>query len=178
MTLTQIKLQLEEKMVEVLVALEKKLNRTLPIPLLELKQLGRVAGRANSNTNTIHINPDYCLNGHWNEMRDTTLPHEVAHIIADFIYVNDYRDKGVMVEHRPHGVLWRYVMGLIGLPPVRCHNMDTTTVTKIRPRPFKYVCGCSTHMVGAIKHGRAQRGVYRSFRCKKCKKEVMFAGVS
>src|SRR6266404_7376052 len=176
MTLTEVKSQLEEKMVEVLIALEKQLNRTLPVPLLELKKLGRCAGRANSNTNTIQMNPDFCLNGHWSQMRDVTLPHEVAHIVADFIYVNDYRNKGANLENRPHGVLWRHVMGLLGLPPERCHNMDTTEVSHTRPKPFKYVCECSTHMVGAIKHGRAQRGEYRSWKCRKCGGQLRFIG--
>lgn len=177
MTLTEIQSQLEEKMVETLISLEQKLNRTLPIPTIQLKKLGRVAGRANSATNTLTINPDYCFNGHWVEMRDVTLPHEVAHLVADLIYLKDYVQRGITFTNRPHGQLWKNVMVLLGLPPERCHHMDTTSVSKTRPKPYEYECGCMTHMVGLTKHRRAQTGEYLSFRCRKCKKPLKYVGL-
>jgi SprT protein len=50
---------------------------------------------------------------------DTTLPHEVAHLMANQLY-------GVKIS--PHGQEWKSVMvDVFGLQPGRCQQIDTST---------------------------------------------------
>lgn len=169
---------LEQKMLVVLVEYETKLNRSLPIPKLELGHLGRCAGRANFARNIIEINVDFCNNGNFDYIRDVTLPHEVAHIVTEFIHFKDYRSKGINVSNPPHGPLWKQMMRLIGLPPNRCHSLSVSNVkTRTVVRPYVYKCNCNVHYLTELKHKRFQSGHYTMCRCRICKQTLVFVGV-
>jgi len=174
--LVEIRHALETKILDVLLTLQTKTNHTFDIPKLEFKQLGRRAGIANRLEYTVTINPDFCLNGHWQQMLDQTLPHEVAHLIAPKLY-NPYlhgfdRNKGW-----GHGRAWKYTMRLLGLQPDRCHDMSTEGV-KVRNvrRPYIYSCGCpdKEFAITARMHNRMQSGRWK--RCLRCRVRLLYRG--
>jgi SprT protein len=130
----------------------KNPNTHIPSPELKFRQMGQTAGLCNFNftnkTGFLTINPDYFTN-HREEMLKTTIPHEVAHYVADFLFGRTAHG---------HGHFWRLVMSWLELPPDRCHQFSLEGV-KCREvsRPYKYTCGCDTpHMFTAHSHKKVQ----------------------
>lgn len=76
---------------------------------------GRVAAYAYSWQNRICINPVLFLENR-EDFLDQTIPHEVAHIVADKYYKKDCA----------HGNHWKLMMAKIGKPADRCHQYDTS----------------------------------------------------
>jgi predicted SprT family Zn-dependent metalloprotease len=144
--------------------------------------MGRTAGRANwmwltngfvanlkgtemdVNTAEITINPDYCQNGHWEDILNNTLPHEYAHILAGFIYGRTLGDG--------HGHGWRVCMNVLGLPAKRCHKYSMEGVkTKVHVK-WEYKCNCRTHYVGKKVHEKIQYGA--PYYCKSCRARIVY----
>ncbi|MBI2571294.1 MAG: SprT-like domain-containing protein [Candidatus Schekmanbacteria bacterium] len=70
-----------------------------------------------------------------------TLAHEVCHLVAG------------PVER--HGVRWQDLMAALGLPPARCHTLDTTLL-KVRRRCWRWICrACGRSMIR--QHRRPER---------------------
>ena len=88
-----------------------------------------------------------------------TPPHEVAHHIVARLH----GFGGV----RPHGHEWQEVMRAFGLEPTRCHQFDTSGMSRRRQRRFRYRCGCREHELSATRHNRVQRGEQR-YSCRHC----------
>jgi SprT protein len=63
----------------------------------------------------------YLLHNNPEEFKNVVIPHELAHHIAFRLY----QDKG-------HGSAWKNCMVKLGLPPDRCHNMETLHMAKQR----------------------------------------------
>lgn len=88
---------------------------------------------------------------------NTTIPHEVSHLIARSLH-------GPRI--RPHGSEWKRVMALFGAQPVRCHGFSTEGTGERRLRTFSYRCDCRDHSLSAIRHNRILRG--RIYLCRYC----------
>ena len=86
-----------------------------------------------------------------------TVPHEVAHVIT-------YCRFGPRA--RPHGAEWREVMGFFGADPTRCHDYDTSGLSRRTLRHFPYHCACADHDLTSIRHRRFRAGT--SYRCRRC----------
>lgn len=169
-----------DKMEETLNKCRSHYGKTIPTPPLQFKQLGRTAGKCrfvygcwmNNNTSsaTILINPDFFKN-HYDDMLHDTVPHEVAHYVALFLYGK---------EGDGHGWRWREVMAIIGLAAsTRCHEYSLEGV-KAKPMPFKYTCGCSKeHNLSKTMHQRHQSALSagrKGYKCRVCKKPLTYQG--
>lgn len=71
------------------------------------------AGRTFIELDYIELSP-FLMERNLNTFLSEIIPHELAHVIAWRIF----KDNG-------HGRGWKDTMRLIGLEPVRCHNMFT-----------------------------------------------------
>ncbi len=151
-------------------------HENLPVPVLIFRNIGGPAGccywnpvRANS---VVIINPAYFQKpGGYDEQLTSTLPHEVAHHICDFIHRNNCR--GV----RPHGHEWARVMYWMGRPLERCHKMDSEGIVNQHERPYSYKCSCSTpHLLTARVHLKIQRDG-RTRICKRCRSRIVYEGI-
>lgn len=59
----------------------------------------------------------------------TTVPHEVAHLVARAVYTSKpHNGKKV----RPHGSEWKEVMGVLGLEPKTKHSYDITSLDIVK----------------------------------------------
>ena len=155
----------------------RKYGKPFPMPPLEFRQCGRIAGfyRPPSSfwgkPEMLVINPDYFKN-HYDEQLNVTVPHEVAHYVTEHVFGK--------VKH--HGWEWKSVMRVIGLPAAdRCHQFSLEGVkTRNVAKPFQYECGCITHNVTKQKHLKCQANVARygktGYRCLKCRKPLVYRG--
>ena len=135
-------------------------------PSLRYDLKGKVAGTANSHSNTIRINY-VLLKENVEHFIQQTVGHEYAHLVTDQLYALNKIGKP-----SPHGREWKNVMRSIKLRPDRCHNYNTeNSSTKIQRR-WKYTCGCinKPHMISTTLHNRIKRG--RKYRCQRCKKPI------
>lgn len=172
-----------EKMEQTLDICRKHYRNDIPTPPLKFVQLGRRAGvhhyKFNRLSNTAHshelrINPDF-FKKYYDDMLNNTVPHEVAHYIAVFLY-GRHQGGG-------HGWRWREVMAVVGIKAAeRCHQYDMEGV-KVRAgkeAPFKYSCRCdSPHMVTRTVHQRHQASVAigkQGYKCTKCRQFLVYEG--
>lgn len=131
--------------------------------LFDLK--GRVAGmyRVRHGQRVIRYNP-YIFARYFEENLRDTVPHEVAHYIADMVYG---------ARHiRPHGSQWQEIMRDFGVEPRRTCEFDMTGIPQRRISRFSYQCGCDmVHELTAYRHNRIVRGSRRYF-CRQCGVEL------
>lgn len=105
---------------------------------------------------------------HRDEYMDNTVPHEVAHYVADRI------DMARGRKSAPHGSTWKSVMVSFGKVPGRCHQYDTAkVVAPTNRRKFKYACVCgTTYSLGIKAHKNSVEG--SKYRCRQCKGPLKF----
>lgn len=138
----------------------KKLGILYPYPKVQFDLKGTTAGEAYSVSNRIRYNLGIAISN-WNDFIGTTVPHEVAHLVADFYF--KYRCN--------HGPDWQYVMKEVyGLEPIRCHKYDVSEHYTRKVVRYQYRCDCSEPCkVGPKYHKKLQSGMV-SIRCIRCKK--------
>jgi predicted SprT family Zn-dependent metalloprotease len=174
---SEIRKAFEAKFVETLAKAKPHHGKDIPLIPLYFLACGGKAGYFRQQF--IAINPDYFTKpGGYEEMLNVTLPHEVAHYITRFLYGIDRKTV------KSHGWQWAQVMGWIGLPPTRCHQMDSEGIVNRHERPYKYQCGprCMVeHLFTARKHIKAQQlaklGGRNYYFCKKCRTRLVYAGL-
>ncbi len=122
------------------------------------KKRGRVGGTAwfcemelDFNLELAFLNQDEYFN--------QVIPHEVAHIVAQQVFGN--------VRGRGHGIGFYHVLGdVFGARKERCHNMDTSAISKSR-RNYVYNCKCGEiFKVTKNMHTKLQNG--STHYCRKC----------
>lgn len=130
---------------------------TIPVSF-DLK--GRAAGmyRIQSRQRSIRYNP-FIFAKYFNHNITTTVPHEVAHYVADILYG--------MHRIKPHGIEWREIMLSLGVQPDVTGHYDLEGIPVRRHRRFAYRCDCSTHRLGIVRHNRVQQGK-AVYYCKLC----------
>lgn len=159
-----------EKVSECLKIATNHYHRSFPDPTISFDLRGLVAGQANSRLWRIRIN-SILLQENTDDMLDSTVPHEVAHLIADKVYGHI----------RAHGAEWKSVMRLLGISPNRCHRYDTTNSrvkTNVKNK-FCYKCNCRDMIVvGPVRHRKMQSrismGRNSGYRCRSCKGHLVF----
>lgn len=142
-------------------------TRLASIPIhFDLK--GRSAGqyRVRRGQRSIHYNP-YIMACDFDDGIATTIPHEVAHYVADHLYG--------LRNIKPHGSEWKSVMHALGVEARATGRFDLTGVPVRRQRRFSYRCDCTTHTLTTCRHNRVVRG-QASYLCKRCGTAIVFAG--
>jgi len=134
-------------------------QRFAEIPVL-FDLTGRAAGmyRVSRGERVIRYNP-YIFAKALADNLANTVPHEVAHYVADLVYGRDHV--------RPHGAEWRRVMATLGADPGRTHAYDLSGVPIRNQRRHPYRCACTTHHLTTRRHNQALRGTV-SYRCRHC----------
>lgn len=93
-----------------------------------------IAGRCCPSKKVIQLHNELLKPGREDD-RDTTLLHEIAHLLVDFFW-------GRILSRKPsaHGKEWKYVTKLIGGTPARCHKFEYFNELKKAKANHKYVC--------------------------------------
>jgi SprT protein len=128
-----------------------------PPVLFDLR--GRAAGQVRFGRHALWViryNP-VLMKANAEDFLATTVPHEVAHLIA-------YAKYGTRI--RPHGQEWRSVMNFFGVVPERCHGYDLSDLPGRSLRQFDYHCTCRNHRLSSIRHNRILAG--RAYLCRHC----------
>ncbi len=130
-----------------------------PIPVtFDIK--GRSAGMysVRQEKRRIRYNP-FIFAKYFDESLRTTVPHEVAHYIADMLYG--------FGNIKPHGPQWRDIMLAFGVQPRVTNSFDLSDMPIRRQRRFPYRCACTSHLLTTVRHNRLQRGIAAYF-CRTC----------
>ena len=96
-----------------------------------------------------------------------TIPHEVAHYIADFLYG--------MNNIRPHGKEWKMVMNRFEVAPTVRANYDLSGTPQRNTRHYSYQCQCRDIKLTAHRHNKIVRGQQR-YSCRHCHQELRIKG--
>lgn len=90
----------------------------------------------------------------------TTIPHEVAHYVADVIYG--------LKKIKPHGKEWKEIMHLFGADASVTANYDLSGIPLKSKTLYHYHCNCRDHQLSSIRHNRINRnrGQYYCSYCK------------
>ena len=85
-------------------------------------------GEAWYRRNLIRLNLTFLVENEEQFLKQT-VPHEVAHLVAHYVYdAKPMNGKKV----RPHGKEWKEVMGVLGLEPKVTHSYDVTSLDIVR----------------------------------------------
>lgn len=124
----------------------------------------------------IDIN-SFFVDHHLDQVLNTTIPHEISHIIQWVVYPR---------AKQAHGPEWRKIMRYVfGIDDAKTyHSLDTSKlyedgiVKKKAKTRHIYICGCSDdnniHTITKNRHNKIQNGVI--FRCVECKVAVIDTG--
>ena len=139
-------------------------------PKVDSSLRGATAGQYSRNTHSIKINL-VLFQENFEDYIENTLPHEVAHAVARYMY------RDISRRIMPHGQEWKMVMRDFGKNPRRCHSYDTSSAqSRTVRREYSYSCGCPTpHNFTIIRHRRALNGAV--YRCRKCNSPLTYDGV-
>lgn len=144
-------------------------RRSFNAPTVLFAKRGTTAGYATYQKNTVDFNM-----GIYRENVDkflaTTVPHEVAHIIAFQLM----GEKGT-----GHGYWWKFVMTQVfKISADRCHSYEVEHhKTRKICKDWVYQCNCCTHNLTTIKHNKIQKGK-TFYRCIKCNTRLIYIGES
>lgn len=136
--------------------------REFPPPHIDWSLRGRAAGQAVTGScyPTIRINVQH-LTENLEDYLTQTIPHEVAHLVADHLYSQQ--------NIKAHGEEWQKIMiECFGLEPRLYHNYKVTPIGLL----YLYRCNCNEHLLGAAQHRRASGGA--RIRCRKCNYPLQF----
>ncbi len=138
-----------------------------PVPILFNLQ-GRAAGmyRVARGKREIRYNP-YLFAKYFRENLETTVPHEVAHYVADVLHG---------LRHiRPHGPEWQEIMHAFGVEPRVTGNYDLTGIPVRRQQRFDYRCSCQIHRLTSSRHNKIRHREATYF-CKQCGERLIYKG--
>lgn len=137
-------------------------KRSFPRPAILLNLRGNNAGTATPQKNLLRFNQQLLQENHQHFLNQT-VPHEVAHLIAYFLF-------GLSIK--PHGKEWQHIMTAVyQLPPKRCHQY---AIIKKKQQCYIYRCNCSNinHPLTIRRHNFIQKGY--KYICKRCKATLVF----
>lgn len=100
-------------------------------------------------------------------MIQNTVPHEVAHLVAEVLY-------GEFGNKIGHGPKWKAVMRMFGVTPSRCHDYDVSDLKQKRTK-FEVTCDCATHQLGATRYKRMFIDKTDTYSCKMCRAKLKAA---
>lgn len=130
---------------------------------------GTAAGFAYGGSNRVEFHE--VLMGRHPEEFDTTIVHEVAHLVTFKVFPR---------AKQAHGPEFKRVMMMLGVAnPTRCHSYDVSGLKRYNTvKRFEYKCeyGC-VHTLTVRRHNAAMEGSAR-YLCSKHKARISFTGVS
>ncbi|MEO0443701.1 MAG: SprT-like domain-containing protein [Pseudomonadota bacterium] len=88
-----------------------------------------------------------------------TIPHEVAHYIADCLYGLD--------KIKPHGKEWQAVMLDFGAEPTVRADYDLSGIPVRQTRRYQYQCACRQVELSHYRHKKIQQGL-QVYQCRDC----------
>lgn len=103
---------------------EKHYKQKFPRPEVRFDIRNTNGGEAWFQRNLIRLNLTFLVENE-KDFLATTVPHEVAHLVAHHVY-DSKPLNGKKV--RPHGKEWKEVMGVLGLEPKTKHTYDLTSL--------------------------------------------------
>ena len=121
---------------------------------------GRAAGMYHfqAGYRYIRYNP-YIFAKYFDDNLSNTVPHEVAHYIADKVY-------GIK-NIKPHGVEWKTIMEQFEVKPMVRSNYDLDGIPQRQHKKFQYQCSCRNYEITTRRHNMIMRGE-RRYQCPKC----------
>lgn len=131
---------------------------------IHFKLTGRAAGMYHFNRGKRYIryNP-YIFAKYFEDNLENTVPHEVAHYVADILY-------GIK-NIRPHGLEWQHIMRQFGVEAkVHC-DYDLHGIPQRQHRRFTYQCLCNTYQITTRRHNMIQQGK-RLYKCPGCNSKI------
>ena len=144
---------------------KEQLGYRHPMPTITMDVRGCAAGYANSIDNTIRLNP-ILFRDNQDAFVSRTIPHELAHIVANRLYGVDRTKTG---KRRSHGPRWKQVMETFGCDSSRCHSYDVENARARKRSPQKrwaYRCRCQIMHLSTTRHNKIMRGT--TYSCRKC----------
>jgi SprT protein len=156
----EMQAEVEAAITKALDIFQKHFNRSFIRPTVEYDLQGHTAGIANSKRIRLNIEVLY---DHREDMLTQTIPHEVAHVVQRQLYP----------KSKSHGLEWRSLMHILGIPANRTHSYETTPA-RVRKREYTYICDCQVHMVTKTLHNRMQNG--QTYTCRHCKGQLREMG--
>ena len=137
----------------------KLYNRDFTYPKVTFNRKGRTAGMAYSYVWKVMLNL-VLLSENYEDFMEQTIPHEVAHLVANKCFNSWGHDRE-----------WKRVMRDFGLVPLRYNSYDLRNVCV--GGCYIYKCGCHEYQASKQWHNVAnERGYY----CTKCGKMFKFTG--
>lgn len=127
---------------------------------------GRAAGmyHVNRGSRFIRYNP-YIFAKYFDDNLKNTVPHEVAHYIADVVF-------GIK-NIKPHGKEWRAIMASFGVEAKASCHYNLSGIPQRRHRRFQYHCRCRDYEITTRRHNMIVRGE-RLYRCPLCRQQLRF----
>lgn len=102
----------------------------------------------------------YIFAKYFDDNYGTTIPHEVAHYIADMRYgLNNIK---------PHGSEWKKIMLAFNADSSVTADYDLSGIPLKKQQTHTYVCDCQQHQISMVRHNRITKNQRRYF-CKTCK---------
>ncbi len=108
---------------------------------------GRSAGcyQVKGDQKIIRYNP-FIFAKYYQDNLSNTVPHEVAHYIADRLYGR--------INIRPHGREWKHIMRQFGKVPMVTSRYDLSGIPVRKAKTHPYHCGCQIHQLTARRHNK------------------------
>jgi SprT protein len=160
--------RIESKVLDTYLRAEKVFGKPLELPKLDFTVRGKCVGAwALASKNLINFNPHFFqFESNRDEIVNQIVPHEIAHLLADKFFPS---------LKRAHGPEWKYVAIKLGIPPIRCHEMEGSKETSRHPRPYVYGCtGCKKRFNFTQRmHNKVQQ-TGRNRICLACRCVVMY----
>ena len=147
---------------------ERLFKQAFPAIPVRFDLHGRAAGmyRVRRGGRCIRYNA-HILAKHFSEGLAETVPHEVAHYVADVLHG--------LSNIRPHGPEWRRIALALGATPRASGRYDLTGIPLRRQTVFDYACACSAHRLGVRRHRNVQTG-QAVYVCRACRSVLVFSG--
>lgn len=109
-------------------ACEKHYKRKFKRPEVRYNIRNTNGGEAWINRNLIRLNLTFLVEN-VEKFLATTVPHEVAHLVARYVYTSKPMN-GKKV--RPHGPEWKEVMGVLGVEPKTKHTYSIASLDIVK----------------------------------------------
>jgi len=131
---------------------------------INFKLSGRAAGmyHLRHGERFIRYNP-YIFAKYFTDNLQHTVPHEVAHYVADILY-------GIK-NIKPHGKEWKKVMHHFGVEARTTCNYDLQGIPQRQQRRFAYRCQCRDYELTTRRHNLIERG-QRRYHCPLCRADI------
>ena len=166
---SKIHLAIITRIDECLAIFEAKNGLCVARPAIEYTLSGTTAGVAciTPKHSKILLNL-LLLNENIDEFLNQTIPHEIAHICAYYLY---HIEKKTKIQ--PHGREWKEIVKSFNATPSRLHTYDTSRVAQRDTIKHLFVCKCN------YRHYLSPKVAKRSQQlcCTKCNSNLVFIAV-